>query len=89
MNIVCVGVSFTNVNNGTAVGSGGIILRTSDGGQNWFSQTSGTTNFLYGVSFIDINNGIAVGGIENFPGSHISVILKTTNGGTTWTSQAK
>ncbi len=38
---------------GTAVGSGGTILRTTDGGSSWVGQTSGTTNWLYGVSFTD------------------------------------
>ena len=29
-------------NNGTAVGDYGTILRTTDGGQNWIAQSSGT-----------------------------------------------
>ena len=57
------GVSFTDANNGTAVGSStGTILRTTNGGTTWTSQTSGTTNDLYGVSFTDANTGTAVGG---------------------------
>ena len=55
------GVSFTDANNGTAVGDDGTILRTTNGGTNWTSQTSGTTNLLYGVSFTDANNGTVVG----------------------------
>ena len=55
------GVSFTDVNNGTAVGEFGTILRATDGGDNWISQTGGTTAMLYGVSFTDANNGTAVG----------------------------
>ena len=72
---VLFGVSFTDANNGTAVGSDGLILRTTDGGANWTNQTSGTTSFLNDVSFTDTNNGTAVG--EN------GTILRTTNGGTT------
>ena len=41
----------------------GTILRTTDGGQNWISQTSGTDmESINGVSFIDANNGTVVGG---------------------------
>ncbi len=39
----------------------GTILRTTNGGTTWTSQTSGTTNHLYGVSFTDANTGTAVG----------------------------
>ncbi|NNJ52873.1 MAG: T9SS type A sorting domain-containing protein, partial [Ignavibacteriaceae bacterium] len=70
------GVSFTDINSGTAVGYFGTILRTTEGGDNWVSQTSGTTNPLIGVSFTDVNNGTAVGGI--------GTILKTTTGGATY-----
>ncbi|MCH7516832.1 MAG: hypothetical protein IIB08_06895, partial [Bacteroidetes bacterium] len=37
------GVSFTDSDNGTAVGYNGTILRTTDGGTTWVSQNSGTT----------------------------------------------
>ena len=55
------GVSFTDTNNGTAVGEFGTILRTTDGGNNWAPQVSGTVEDLWGVSFTDANNGTAVG----------------------------
>ena len=58
---------------------GGTILKTTDGGNHWQPQTSGTTNFLYGVSFTDVNTGTAVG----FGGT----ILRTTNGGSSWDPQ--
>ena len=54
-------VSFTDANTGTAVGGYGTILRTTNGGTTWTSQTSGTTNHLLGVSFTDANTGTAVG----------------------------
>ena len=47
------GVSFTDINNGTAVESEGTIIRTTDGGTTWNLQASGTTNTLFGVSFTD------------------------------------
>ena len=55
------GVSFTDLNNGTAVGQDGTILRTTNGGANWEAQSSGTTNEFTDVSFTDANTGIAVG----------------------------
>ena len=56
-----VDVSFTDSNNGTAVGWYGTILRTTNGGNTWTSQSSGTSHDLLGVSFTDSNNGTAVG----------------------------
>ena len=55
------GISFTDANTGTVVGSFGTILHTTDGGQTWIPQTSGTTDQLRAVSFADANNGTIVG----------------------------
>src|SRR5215217_1079697 len=55
------GLSFSDINNGTAVGLSGTIVRTTDGGRHWIVQSTGTTEWLYGVSFVDANNGIVVG----------------------------
>ena len=54
-------ISFTDGMTGTAVGDFGAIVRTTDGGNHWIRQMSGTTDFLVAVSFSDANNGIAVG----------------------------
>jgi len=45
----------------------------------WYIQNSGTTENLYDVSFTDANTGTAVGAS--------GTIVRTTNGGTNWTSQ--
>src|SRR5437660_307936 len=74
-----VGVSFVDRSHGWAVGSGGTIVATTNGGATWSAQTSGTTNFLEGVSFVDRRHGWAVG-IDG-------TIVATTNGGATWTAQ--
>ncbi|MEK6756184.1 MAG: YCF48-related protein, partial [Bacteroidota bacterium] len=74
------GVSFTDANTGTVVGWNGTILRTTDGGKTWMSQSSGTTNDLQDVSFTNANTGTAVG--------NSGTILHTTDGGATWTSQS-
>src|SRR5216684_6752796 len=62
-----------------AVGEGGTIVRTSDGGNTWTLQPSGTVHDLRGVSFVDAYTGTAVG----FSGT----ILRTADGGETWTQQ--
>ncbi|MEE9269605.1 MAG: hypothetical protein V3V49_05020, partial [Candidatus Krumholzibacteria bacterium] len=66
-------VSFTDAMTGTAVGRGGTIIRTTDGGRSWVSQTSGTLSTLLGVSFTDATTGTAVG--------VGGTILRTTTGG--------
>ncbi|MFA6455417.1 MAG: YCF48-related protein [Bacteroidota bacterium] len=73
-------VSFTDANNGTTVGEGGVVLHTTNGGVQWTSQSSGTTNYLSRVCFTDANIGTIVG--------EGGTILRTTNGGTLWTSQS-
>jgi len=61
------------------VGAGGTILRTTDGGVSWESQSSGSSNLLLGVSFTDAATGTIVGGG--------GTILRTTDGGVTWLPQ--
>src|SRR5205807_5764390 len=73
------GVSFTDANTGTATGDNGTIIRSTDGGNSWAIQSSGTTSTLYGVSFTDLNNGTGVGAS--------GTILRTTDGGNSWVGQ--
>ena len=73
------GVSFSDVNNGTAVGREGTIIRTTNGGTNWILQSSGTQSSLNSVSFTDANTGTIAG--SN------GTILRTTNGGVTFISE--
>ncbi|MCW9096650.1 MAG: YCF48-related protein, partial [Ignavibacteriaceae bacterium] len=63
-------------NTGWVVGFGGTISKTIDGGENWISQSSGTTKDLESVHFTDQNTGWAVG--------RNGTILKTIDGGTNW-----
>src|SRR5215472_5260306 len=58
---------------GWAVGSGGMILATRDGGEHWTPQASSTSENLYGVAFADRQHGWAVGQDGAF--------LNTTDGG--------
>jgi photosystem II stability/assembly factor-like uncharacterized protein len=72
-------IFYMNVNTAFAVGDNGRILKTTDEGITWLSQTSGTNDALRSVYFTDLNNGIIV--------TSSGKILKTTNGGSDWIAQ--
>src|SRR6476646_2256548 len=74
------GVSLVDANTGTLVGDYGTIVRTTDDGNNWTIQSSGTTQTLWAVSFTDSSNGTTVG--------EVGTILRTTDGGSTWMPQS-
>jgi photosystem II stability/assembly factor-like uncharacterized protein len=67
-------------------GTGGQIVKTTDGGSTWAIQASAsfTTSWADFVQFFDANNGVCVGdpatSTTNF------VIYTTTDGGATWTA---
>jgi photosystem II stability/assembly factor-like uncharacterized protein len=69
------GVHFGVPNTGFAVGNNGVILHTSNGGLNWISQSSGTSNSLNAVYMLNELTGYACG--------NNGMVLKTTNGGVT------
>ncbi len=71
------GVSFADVNAGVAVGTGGTVFRTTNGGVNWATGNSGVTSDLNGVAMATAAQGWAVG--------TGGVIRKTLDGGATWT----
>jgi len=77
-------VSFTDISNGTIVGSD-LILRTTDGGQTWIKQLSKPDTWFNGVCFADNNTGTVVGN-ENF-GPSPAIIIRTTDGGISWVEQ--
>ena len=72
-------VTCIDANTATAVGEGGAVLRTTNGGVTWPRQNCGLSSALYGVSFTDANNGTAVGAYGR--------IIRTTDGGATWVLQ--
>ena len=74
------GVFFIDANTGTAVGSSGTILRTTNGGASWTRQSSEMEWSIHSVSFTDANTGTAVG--------DLGTILRTTNGGASWKNQS-
>jgi photosystem II stability/assembly factor-like uncharacterized protein len=73
-------IHFEDVNNGWVVGDSGLILHTTNGGQEWIPQTSGMNNHLNEVWFADLNTGWAVG--------NSGTILNTSNGGLEWIEQS-
>lgn len=80
-------VFFTDSLYGWVVGDSGTILHTFNGGKNWAFQDSKTTNEIVDVFFLNRNLGWATA--FNFSSQpYGTLLLKTTNGGTDWTSQA-
>ncbi len=83
--------SFVDARHGWAVGIGGTVIATSDGGATWHAQDASTTYDLGGVDFVDLTHGWAVGlqTTENDEGTwdHDGMILATTDGGATWHKQ--
>ena len=69
-------MDFVDKNNGWISGDNGTVKKTTDGGDNWITQNSGTTANIGKLDFVDHNNGW----ITAANGS----ILRTTNGGNNW-----
>ncbi|OFY55053.1 MAG: hypothetical protein A2W93_13750 [Bacteroidetes bacterium GWF2_43_63] len=76
-------VTFTDANNGFAVGSGGTFLKTTDGGATWNAMYIGVKYSLYEIAFSSSNVGYIRGGHKD-GGGYFGKILKTTDGGATW-----
>jgi len=78
----------SNPSLGWACGARGDILRTTNGGSSWSIQTTDTLHSLKAIYFINSSEGWCVGGDYDtitYEGIN-GVILKTTNGGATWTT---
>jgi len=72
-------VQFVNENTGWAVGIYDILIKTTNGGVNWFSQRIDTIQSYNTVFFIDSQTGWVAGYNSRF--------MKTTNGGNNWVIQ--
>ncbi len=55
-------VSFANPTHGWIVGDGGVILRTTNGGEKWINDSSGTTAGFASVKALSSHKAIAVSG---------------------------
>ena len=80
---------FVDGNIGFVVGYNGVIYKTTDSGTTWRKLNSGTTLHLHSVCFIDENTGFVssqtMDGCLDADCDKGSVLLKTINGGNTWT----
>ena len=70
------GVDFMTTDYVIAVGDGGVILKTTDGGSTWDNITSGTTQNLNNISIINNSTAVVV--------CNAGIILRTTDGGNSW-----
>ncbi len=83
-------VVFTSADVGWAIGNGGMLLRSTDGGLSWSERNSGTDMDLTTVFFSDAITGWIGGGyfegIDEYYGYYDSrgVLLHTSDGGVTW-----
>jgi photosystem II stability/assembly factor-like uncharacterized protein len=69
-------VSFADERRGWAVGAGGRIFHTANGGHSWRAQASNVSADLFDVKFFDAQEGWAAGAN--------GTLLHTTDGGTLW-----
>jgi photosystem II stability/assembly factor-like uncharacterized protein len=70
-------IKFLNRNTGWAVGSGGLVIKTTNGGSNWLIVSNPANGkFLTGLCLVDSNVIYFVGMFET--------IIKSTNGGLNW-----
>lgn len=76
-------VVFTDSLHGWAAGNGGAIIRTSDGGDTWTLQESGTTNDIADLFFLDSLHGWA-SSVNYTVIPYGTVLLITTDGGEEW-----
>ncbi|MBD3236036.1 MAG: hypothetical protein GF330_04985 [Candidatus Eisenbacteria bacterium] len=75
------GVCFVDASRGWIVGSGGRIYASTDGGESWTPQTSGTGLDLSSVYFLDAQRGWITGEGDN---GHRHLVLRTSDGGAHW-----
>jgi len=70
------GLFFIKENLGWVTGESGKLFKTTDGGDSWNQQTTGTQRDLTNIIFNSENVGFVFG--------EDALILKTTNGGSSW-----
>ena len=74
------GVAFSDSNTWIAVGDGGTILRSTDGGLGWVAVPSPVADALRGVSFNGkVGLAVGIGGR----------VLRSTDGGASWLEEAR
>ncbi len=62
------------------------ILKTTDGGLTWVKKVvSNPLGELLDVEFIDLSNIIIVGGNDAYFGGRVPIVIRSSDGGETWT----
>ncbi|MDL1891288.1 T9SS type A sorting domain-containing protein [Sphingobacteriales bacterium CHB3] len=83
-------ISMLNPTIGWCVGaqgtSPGRIMKTTDGGANWFQQFAGDNRNYLGTASLALTRNITSGYTNNFS-PDTGKVVQTSNGGTTWTEQ--
>jgi len=79
------GVHFIDDKIGYAVGQGGTMIKTSNGGQTWTTLTSVSNWGLFGVHYLDKDTGFIAGGFIGFAKS-IEELHITNNGGASFST---
>ncbi|MBA4406030.1 hypothetical protein C0389_02030 [bacterium] len=71
-------IKFLNDNTGFITANKGLILKTINGGFNWYKVKTNTKEIIFDLSFFSAKEGFAVG--------WNGIILSTKDGGETWSS---
>ena len=82
-------VAFQDANRGVAVGNGGVISTTTDGGKTWTARTSGTNVSLFAAEYWPAGTGganCAAAGCIWVAGANGTLLL-SNDGGVTWCVQ--
>ncbi|MFA5806512.1 MAG: protein kinase [Melioribacteraceae bacterium] len=74
-------IKFLNNNTGFITGNKGLILKTINGGLNWYKVKTSTKEIIFDLSFFNSKKGFAVG--------WNGTILSTNDGGETWYSSGE
>lgn len=85
-NLVLWDIYFINSSTGFAVGDSAIIIKTTNGGTNWFTVKPPGYGELFTIKFINANTGWAGGGKHVIMNAYNTQAFYTTDGGNTWTS---
>ena len=79
-------IFFINSSTGFAVGDSAIIIKTTNGGANWFTVKPPGYGELFTIKFINANTGWAGGGKHVVMNMYKTQAFYTTDGGNTWTN---
>lgn len=74
-------IVFTTIDKGFAVGNGGSLMKTTNGGLSWTAYSTGYSFHFQEIFFVNENIGFLVGN-KNYDLN--GRVLKTTDGGVTW-----